>query len=191
MKHFSELINAGFYEHDWILLGTGPSLNTFNPNDHKDKNICAIYASEVVCNPNILLAPDEGSFIKYLNYTKCPIITRAFNSKYNNPNTYYFEYDCDIKTETHEGTFHGGDGIRYFPFHEPLPCSCTAKFAAEFFGRAGIKKLYTCGIDGGNEVFSKSPEWYAEPYKNWNNFDEEVRDFKQTASKYNIELIRL
>jgi len=193
MKHVDELIGLDWFRSkDWLILGTGPSLNTFDFTKHSDKNIIAIYAAEVVCKPTILLSPDRGTIHHYQppfnNYQY--LVTRAFNH-HENENAYYFEYDCDFKSEHSEGTFHGGDGERYFPNITPYECSCTVKFAAQYLGRAGIKKVYTCGIDGGKDVFTKSPNWYLEPYTKYSNFDAEVKDFYDTCERFNIETIKL
>ncbi|MEI6190502.1 MAG: hypothetical protein WCP61_08785 [Chitinophagia bacterium] len=194
MKHLSEIINQDFfYQNEWLLLGTGASLDNFNPKEHTDKNIAAIYAAGEVCRPDILFAPDTHGFIHSYNLFEKSrnVVTRAFNFD-ETKDLHYFEYDCDIKSETSEGTFHGGNGKRYFPFHEPFQCSCTAKLIANFFGKAGIKKIQSFGFDGGTSIFSKAPAWYTDEYIDLvPSFENERQDMFDELGKYKIEFIRL
>lgn len=187
MRHLTDITKEPwFWEKPWLLLGTGPSLDTFNPEEHRDKNICAIYAAANVCGlVDLHLMADDGCFRDGIaDITRSRYIaTRSVNAPIHetNPNVVYWEYDCDVQ--------HRFQGKAMMP--NPLyPCSCTSSFIVMFFGMIGIRELYTCGIDGGNTYSKKMPQDYLRANIG-SNPDLENEGVYGHAKSYGIELIRV
>lgn len=193
-----------FHSRPWILLGTGPSLDTFDYEKYKDSNIIAVYnAAEASGHVDIHLISDEWqSIVKkdrndytvtmYQPHLEKPIVVPSRNSRHIatrilNKHHYpiggdkivYFPYDSDVKQ--HPENYSGIGTI--------FRTSNTSSFAVMFLGMQGVKKIYTCGIDGGFGTSNKVDESYRKA--SLQDFTHENAGVYGHARNFGIELIKL
>lgn len=149
-RHINSLKNEEWFNRPWIMLGTGPTLDNFNPKDWQDHNILAIYDAFFACDKvDVLLVSDKWDLQDYdYNYwtdnKNRYVATRNINANYigDQTNIVMWDYDCDKTT-------------RIFTDEDMYPCSNTSSFAVLWLGRMGVKEIKTFGIDGGGMVYSK------------------------------------
>lgn len=148
IRHINDLKKEEWFNRPWLLLGTGPSLDNFNPDEWQDHNIAAIYDSYYACKyVDLLFVPDcwhdktgykewyfKNDNIRYVATRSYNIVDIGIDS-----NVVMWDYDCD-KTNYN---------IRIFHDVEPYPCSNTSSFAVLYLGSMGIKEIKMYGIDGG------------------------------------------
>jgi hypothetical protein len=190
-RHIDTLATKEWFNRPWILLGTGPSLDRYNPEEWRNHNIAAIYDAFYACDHvDILFAADPWNnpvFSEY-GYWVDPknryVATRGINAGRIGEltNVVMWDYDCDyLYTQT-----------RIFPDIRQYPCSNTSSFAVLWLGTMGVKQIKTFGIDGGHEYSKKCSETYRilneqDPVSNPNVENEGV--FGHAVS-FGIEIIR-
>jgi hypothetical protein len=188
LRHIDELTTEPWFRNPWVLLGTGPSLDTFEYEKWKDYNIAAIYDAANVCErATIVFASDwwDGKdwHIPYFDKTNI-IATRIINVDQTREKTYFWEYDCDVEQM---------GGRRLLPQYRTYPCSNTSSFITYWLGTHGVRTIYTSGIDGGWGVSSSVSDWYrdnAMESKGWDP-DRENEGIYGHASSFGIQLIRI
>jgi hypothetical protein len=189
IRHINDLRNEDWFNRPWLLLGTGHSLDNFNPKDWKDHNIAAIYDAYYACDyVDVLLVSDywhdktgyEEWYFKNKNIRY--VATRSYNIVYIgiNSNVVMWEYDCDKKNYN----------VNIFHDVEAYPCSNTSSFAVMWLGKMGVKEIKTFGIDSGKGM----SKYVTETYKNGTGIDHDFTHENEGvyghAQNYGIQLIK-
>lgn len=147
-RHIDTIASELWFQRQWIMLGTGPSLDSFKAEEWPDHNIAAIYDAFYACQHiDILFASDDWTqntfdAFHYWNHPKNRYVaTRSINAKNltDQTNVVMWDYACD---ETNWG-------IRLFHDRQPYPCSNTSSFIVLWLGTMGVREIRTWGIDGG------------------------------------------
>jgi hypothetical protein len=187
MRHIKEILQEGWFKsRPWLLLGTGPSLDRFDFDKYKDYNIAAVYSASDVCDRvdlHFISDHDKNCIEQYYTSKAIYAATRSTNNHYQHvyKNLLFWEYDCDVSLYQ--------NGVKMFS-EDPYPCSNTSSFAVMFLGRAGVKTIYTCGIDGGYGYSSRVNTEYIAENTGIDN-DKENEGVYGHARNYGIELIRV
>lgn len=182
-----------FYLKPWVLLGTGPSLNHYKYSDAF--NIMAIYTAAEVCDHIDILvcgdtigyydlwAKERLLFSNDFDHGKCRYIaTRAVNAGHENQKTVHWINEADLN-------FIGNS----YPNEYVYPTTTSGAWAIQFLGRAGIKEVYTAGIDGGIGITSNriSLNYQEANEHRKTDFTGEKEELTNYATQYNINLITL
>jgi hypothetical protein len=193
IRHIDTLKQEAWFTRPWILLGTGPSLDRFNPKEWEGYNIAAVYDAYFACDfVDVLFVSDRwhnNPSIEnwyWLNDNIRHVATRSVNVIHigNDSNTVLWDYDCDVK-EYH---------LRLFQ-NELYPCSNTSSFAVLWLGKMGVKRIHTFGIDGGKGVSKYVSEAYRKSIEDYHeglnyDFTHENGGVYGHANSYGIELVK-
>ena len=149
-----------FYKKPWLILGTGETLNKFTPDMLERFNIWAIYvAIEISKYADVfhyqdtyvnyyldqpLNATYRYSAIRPINHIKEGIPT--YPNAYYPLNPKFIYYDNDI---TYNGVSHPGESAEIYK------TSNSTSFAFWFLAKAGVKEIYSLGIQDGTTGVAK------------------------------------
>ena len=156
-----DVANGGwFYEKNWLIVGTGPSIEKYTPELRKEYNIWTINAAvsrtqyaDICAIHDQVIYYDIKKFIPN-DFDYRYILTRTPNLE-KHKNTCYVQLECD--------TQYRDLGL---PNYQRLNSSA---FAFRFLGQR-FKNIYTLGIDGGDKVSTLMPEYY-QNHENGQNFN--------------------
>lgn len=191
-RHIDTIAKEEWFSRPWIMLGTGPSLDEFRPEEWEDYNIAAIYDAFYACKRiDVLFASDDWTqraFEAY-HYWNDPknryVATRSINARNitDQTNVVLWDYTCD------ENNW----GIRLFSDRQPYPCSNTSSFIVLWLGTMGVREIRTWGIDGGWGLSKHVSEPYrvnSTPELGWNP-DVENEGVYGHASSFGIKIIKM
>jgi len=189
-RHIDTLAMEEWFTRPWLMLGTGPSLDKFDPKQWTDHNIAAIYDAFYACDTvDILFDPDkwEDYGPHYPMYNHAENIryvgTRSINQRHigDRTNVVMWDYDCDYDYYN----------ARVFPDIRQYPCSNTSSFIVLWLGTMGVRQIKTYGIDGGRGVSTKVSDGYRSGTegRTWNPDKENEGVFGHAAS-FGIEIVR-
>lgn len=187
-RHINSLKDEEWFNRPWIMLGTGPTLDNFNPKDWQDHNIIAIYDAFFACEKiDILFVSDEwDDYLYHSNYWNDSknryVATRGINAKKitDQKNIVMWDYDCD-------------NNKRVFYDIDMFPCSNTSSFIVLWLGRMGVKEIKTFGIDGGKTYSKKVSKKYYDLSMNDPMCDPDIENqgVYGHADMYGIKLIKM
>jgi len=191
-RHIDTIAKEDWFKRPWMLLGTGPSLDRFKPEEWRDHNIAAIYDAFYACDHvDILFAPDDWADPSYSDYPYYRdvknryVATRGINAHNigEQTNVVMWDYDCDYTNYM----------VRIFPNIQQYRCSNTSAFVVMWLGAMGVKKIKTYGIDGGRGYSKHVSKSYLETSINNEhvNNDRENEGVFGHATILEIELIKL
>lgn len=151
-----------FHAKQWLILGTGPTLEQFKPEYLEQYNIWAIYCSiDVSGYADVFHYQD--SHIKL--YDKLPSSYRYFATRprfeFHPERTVCIEYNCDISIA----------GKQYAE-GQVYPCSNSTSFAFLFLTSNGVKDIHTLGIGVSSGICDKINPEYIRRTTEWNNTHE-------------------
>lgn len=183
MRHLLEITNEEWFRaKPWLLLGTGPSLDTFNWDNNKEKyNIAAVHVTADVCQKVDLHLLSDTLLLETKSNGRY-IGTRSINNHVDRHNILYWEYEQDVR--------YFQNGVSLMPQHKVYPTSNTSSFFVMFMGMIGVKQLYTCGIDGGKGTAKRICKEYSEQSQ-FTDFDEENKGVHGHAQFHGMELIKI
>ena len=168
-RHIDTLAQEDWFNRPWLMLGTGPSLDNFNPEDWRDHNIAAIYDAFYACDHiDVHFVSDAWSSPVFeYKYWRDPrsryVATRAINLEFmqGETNIVMWDYTCDRDRL----------GVHLFKDRQPYPCSNTSSFIVMWLGEMGVRHIKTFGIDGGlglSKHVSESYKRYSTPQYEFN-----------------------
>ena len=194
-RHIDTLAQEEWFQRPWIMLGTGPSLDTFNADEWPGHNIAAIYdAFYAARDCDILFYPDSWvkDTLPYLENGEAAsaryIGARAINAQFVHhfhryDNVVMWDYDCDRTNY----------GVRMFEDRQPYPCSNTSSFVVLWLGTMGVREIRMWGIDGGRGVSRHVSQKYIDTNEKsltWDP-DKENGGVYGHAGGFNINLIKM
>lgn len=152
--------SSWFYDKNWLIVGTGHSIEKWKPELKQEYNIWTINAAishtkyaDIAAIHDQVIYYDIKKFIQN-DFDYRYILTRTPNEQ-KQPNTCYVQLECDTK--------YRDLGLKKYPRLN------SSAFAFRFLGER-FKNIYSIGIDGGNKVSELMPEFY-QNHENGQNFD--------------------
>lgn len=191
-RHIDTLASEPWFQRPWIMLGTGHTLDRFDPKEWPEHNIAAIYDAFYACDRvDVLFVSDDWNQKafdcgQYWNDPKNRYVaTRGINAKNitTQTNVVLWDYTCDSDHW----------GVRIFPDRTMYPCSNTSAFIVLWLGTMGVKEIRTWGIDGGWTLSSKVSYSYrvnSTPELGWNP-DIENEGVYGHAASFGINMIKM
>lgn len=207
MIHLSAIAHESWFTaRPWLVCGTGPSLERFEPQYRDLYNVWTINSAIEATNWADVAAMHDYDLVRelwmppaerlelgqYITAANCKYIATRTSSVHletqiaaqdHRRQLRYFEFDRDI----HELQ----DGKRYFKLHDVYQSSNSSSFAFYFLGSVGIKTIYTIGIDGGKgKIALNVGDKYRERMQH-HNFDKENEGMEHWCRTYDIKRIAI
>ncbi len=207
MKHLTDIAaQPWFTARPWLVCGTGPSLERFEPQYRNLYNLWTINSAIEATGWADIAAMHDYDLIRELflpaaervelaghitTASAAHFSTRA-SSMHLEPwiaaadtdrKLVYFEFDRDINELQ--------GGRRYFTEYRPYVSSNSSSFAFYFLGSMGITNIHTIGIDGGKGLTALNVGDKYRARMAAHDFDKENEGIGHWTREYNLNIRKL